>query len=160
MVDEPIQRLIEDMFETLKDAEGLGLAAPQVGVSVTLFIIDPAPLASRGVKLGATGEPLVFVNPRIVIREETECLEEGCLSLPGISEKVERPGRIVLRALDRKGNEIEVVGEEVLARAFSHEIDHLEGVLLVDRITPLRRELLKPRLKELARQAAESRRRR
>jgi peptide deformylase len=157
-IDAGIDRLIEDMFDTLRHAEGLGLAANQVGASRSLFIIDPRPLAERGVRLDSRDEPLVVINPVLVKSEGEECLEEGCLSLPGITENLHRPTRVIIRGLDRRGAPIEIVGDKILARAFAHEIDHLQGLFLIDRIVPVRRELLKPRLKELSRRSAGARR--
>jgi len=141
-VDETILNLINDMLETLRSAKGLGLAAPQVGYSLALFVIDSIPL-------GLGSDPIVLLNPKIVTEEGEDIKEEGCLSLPGINEEVKRPARIVVEGLNREGKGVRMEKEGLLARVLHHEVDHLEGILLIDRISPLRRELLKGRLKEL-----------
>lgn len=140
-IDDGMRRLIDDMIETMYAAPGIGLAAPQVGVSRRLMVID---LSS-----GTDGEQLVVLaNPEIVEAEGEVESEEGCLSLPGLSLKVCRSERIVVRGIDRDGQAVEVRGEEMLAKALQHEIDHLDGTLLLDRIHPLRRELIKKKMKK------------
>ncbi len=140
-IDDGLRRLIDDMLETMYAAPGIGLAAPQVGVSQRLIVID---LSS-----GTDGEQLVVLaNPEIVEAEGTVESEEGCLSLPGLTLKVCRAERVVVRGIDRDGQPIEIHGEELLAKAIQHEIDHLDGTLLFDRIHPLRREILKKKMKK------------
>ena len=140
-IDDGLRRLIDDMIETMDAAPGIGLAAPQVGVSQRLIVID---LSS-----GTDGEQLVVLaNPEIVEAEGTVESEEGCLSLPGLTLKVCRAERVVVRGIDRDGQPIEIHGEELLAKAIQHEIDHLDGTLLFDRIHPLRREILKKKMKK------------
>ncbi|OOM72254.1 peptide deformylase [Clostridium puniceum] len=121
-IDNRLLTLIEDMKETMYDADGVGLAAPQVGVLKRLFVID-------------IGEgPLVFINPEIIETKGSQIDEEGCLSLPGETEEVMRPNYVRARALNEKGEEFEIEAEELLARAILHEYDHLNGTLFIDRV--------------------------
>ncbi len=114
-------KLLENMADTMYDARGVGLAAPQVGVSKRVVVID-------------TGEGLIeLINPEIIGKEGLDTEYEGCLSIPGITGEVQRAAMVKVRALDREGREKEYVGEGLLARAFQHEIDHLEGILFVDK---------------------------
>ena len=137
------QRLVEDMIDTMHAAPGIGLAAPQVGVDLRLAVVD--------LSVGEDPEGLlVLVNPRIVERRGEESETEGCLSLPGITDKVERPSWILVEALDRDGSEIEIEAEDLMARAICHELDHLDGVLFTDHLRGLRRERAKRSLKKLA----------
>ena len=137
---EGLQRLVDDMVETMYDAPGIGLAAPQVGVSQRLIVID----LSSGTE---EDELLVLVNPEIVSTEGEVESEEGCLSLPGLTLKMCRSERVVVRGRDRHGEGVEIEIEGLLARALQHEIDHINGILLIDRLHPIRRELLKKKLK-------------
>lgn len=135
------QRLVDDMLETMYAAPGIGLAAPQVGVSLRLAVID----------LSSGTEPdqlLVLANPEVIAAEGGINSEEGCLSLPELSLKVCRAESVVVRGLDRKGDPVEVRGENLLARALQHEIDHLDGLLLLDRVNPVRREIVKKKLRK------------
>ena len=117
-----IRTLIDDMLETMYEKEGVGLAAPQVGVLKRVVVID-------------VGDgPLVMINPRIVRREGTQTGDEGCLSVPGKAGQVTRPNYVKVRAKNREMQEIEVEGTELLARALCHELDHLEGMLYVERV--------------------------
>ena len=126
--DDGLQRLVNDMTETMYAAPGVGLAAPQIGVPLRLFVCD--------VSVGRDPKGLiVMVNPEFVEREGTQLEEEGCLSLPGFNATVLRPARAVVRGLDREGREQRIEGTGLLARAFQHEIDHLDGVLVIDRTT-------------------------
>jgi peptide deformylase len=121
-IDNRLLTLIEDMKETMYDADGVGLAAPQVGVLKKVFVID-------------IGEgPLVFINAEIVETSGSQTDEEGCLSLPGETEEVMRPNYVRARALNEKGEEFEIEAEELLARAILHEYDHLNGTLFIDRV--------------------------
>ena len=121
-IDKRTLTLIKDMFETMYDADGVGLAAPQVGILKRLFVID-------------IGEgPLVFINPEILETSGSQTDEEGCLSLPGEMEKVMRPNYVKARAFNEKGEEFEIEAEELLARAILHEYDHLNGTLFIDRV--------------------------
>lgn len=142
-VDQDVKNLVDDMIATLKDAQGLGLAAPQVGEAKRIFIIDLSPIE-------LTESVRVFINPEI-IAEEGECLlEEGCLSFPGLYQKISRAELVKIRALDLEGKEFEMEAKGMLARAIIHEFDHLEGVLFIDHLSSLSRALIKGKLKKLA----------
>ncbi|HXO19381.1 MAG TPA: peptide deformylase [Thermoanaerobaculia bacterium] len=141
-IDAGLDRLIGDMIETMHAAPGVGLAANQVGVEKRVAVVD----LSGGKE---PGELHVLVNPRIVAREGTESETEGCLSLPGLTDKVDRPARIRVVALDRRGQPYELAAEAWLARAICHEVDHLDGVLFIDHLRGLRRERMKRQLKRL-----------
>lgn len=123
MVDEKIRVLLEDMVETMGHEDGVGLAAPQVGILKRAVVID-------GGELGI----IKLINPEIIEMEGSQRGDEGCLSVPGRSGTVERPQRVTLKALDDKGEEIIITGEDLIARAFCHEIDHLDGILFIDKI--------------------------
>ena len=125
-----LQTLIDDMFATMRAAKGIGLAAPQVGRTERIAVVE---VAESGVG------PLALVNPEIVSREGTVKGEEGCLSIPDIYDDVERSAKVVVRALDRDGLAIEVVGSDLLARCMQHEIDHLHGKLFIDHLSVLKR---------------------
>ena len=140
--DEALQLLVDDMFESMYAAKGIGLAAPQIGVSRQLTTID--------LSFGKTPEDkLVLINPEIIFREGRQYEEEGCLSLPDIREKVSRSARVKVRAQNVKGEWQEFEGEELLARAFQHEIDHLLGILFFSRVSALKRDLLLRRIRKL-----------
>jgi peptide deformylase len=139
-----IHRLIDDMVETMYAAPGIGLAAPQVGAPVRIFVID----LSLGHK---AGDLMVFVNPSFVEREGMQLEEEGCLSVPGFNATVARPGRAVVKGLDRNGEEHIVEGNDLLARAFQHEMDHLDGLLFLDRVRGIKRDLIVKKIRKLAR---------
>ncbi len=139
-----IQRIIDDMIETMYAAPGIGLAAPQIGVGLRIFVID--------LSLGHRAEDLkVFINPTFVERDGMQLEEEGCLSVPGFNATVARPLRAVVKALDRDGQEHTVEGTELLARAFQHEMDHLEGTLFLDRVRGIKRDLIVKKIKKLTR---------
>jgi peptide deformylase len=140
--DTELAELVRDLSETMYDAPGLGLAAPQVGVGLRVAVVDVQPAAPER-------RLHVLVNPRIVASEGRQRDEEGCLSIPGLAEQVDRPLRVRVAARDVHGEPIEIAGEELLARALCHEIDHLDGVLFVDRLTGLRKELALRRLRKL-----------
>jgi len=149
-VDEEIRQLIDDMAETMYAADGVGLAAPQVGISSRIVVIDTSP-RQEGQKL------LHLVNPEIVKTEGETVYTEGCLSVPGEAEEVERAAKVWVRALGRDGKPFEIEGEGLLAIALQHEIDHLDGVLFVDHLSSLKRELIRKRMKKLkAERAAET----
>jgi peptide deformylase len=133
-IDEQLRLLIADMFQTMYDAEGIGLAGPQVGVSRRVIVVD---VREEGC------EPLALVNPRIVeSSKETGKSDEGCLSIPGVSAAVERPERVVVEAINGDGHPVHIEADGLLARCLQHEIDHLDGVLFIDRISPLKRNML------------------
>jgi len=142
--DEDLAALVEDMWETMYHAEGVGLAAPQVGISQRLIVVH----ARRGEKdgEGEDHEPVALVNPRVVESSpKTEKEIEGCLSIPGVEEFVERSVSVRVEALNPSGEPIEVKGAGLFGRALQHEIDHLDGVLFIDRVSPLKRRLLMKR---------------
>jgi peptide deformylase len=142
-VDEEIVRLARDMVETVHAAPGVGLAAPQVGVGKRLIVVD--------MSVGENKDDLiVLINPEIVSKEGEAVGEEGCLSVPDIRENVTRPYKVVVRALDLEGRPVEIEGEDLLARALCHEIDHLDGILFVERLSALKRALIKKKLKKNA----------
>ena len=142
--DEDLRRLAEDMVETMHSAPGVGLAASQVGVEKRLAVVD--------VSVGEDPAALrVLVNPRLVEQHGSVVDSEGCLSIPGISEKVRRPAEIVVEARDPEGRELRFEAGELEARAVCHEIDHLNGVLFVDHLRGLRRDRAKRHLRRLKR---------
>ncbi|RJP21764.1 MAG: peptide deformylase [Deltaproteobacteria bacterium] len=127
-VDDRVRTLIRDMFDTMYESEGIGLAAPQVGVGKRVIVLDVSPV-EEGVA------PMAIVNPEIVGTEgETVLGVEGCLSIPGVQGEVPRPEVVVVRGLDGQGEPVRVRAEGILSRALQHEIDHLDGVLFIDRI--------------------------
>lgn len=134
-----IQRLIDDMIETMYAAPGIGLAAPQVGVQKSLIVIDVSLRDKDNTPL------LVLMNPQIIKAEGEIDSEEGCLSLPEYTAAVKRAERVVVRGLDREGKTIQVEGAGLLSRVLQHEIDHLNGILLIDRISKIKREFFKKR---------------
>jgi len=148
-----LQKLIDDMLETMHGADGIGLAAPQVGRTERLFVIDVSPLEEDLVAscIAVPDQPMVMINP-VILSESDDAgeFEEGCLSIPEIREYVTRPNAIRVRYLDRGFQEREMEAEGLVARVILHEHDHLQGVLFVDRITPFRKRLLRRRLQEMA----------
>jgi len=126
-VDDRVRTLIRDMFETMYAAEGVGLAAPQVGVGKRVIVVDVTPVDE-------TIAPMALVNPEIVDRKGSVLGEEGCLSVPGVQGEVPRAETVVVRGLDEQGNPVHLQAEGILSRALQHEIDHLDGVLFIDRI--------------------------
>jgi len=141
-IDEPLQKLIDDMMETMYAAPGVGLAANQVGVSKRLMLID----LSIGKR---PGELHICINPEIVEREGEQQEDEGCLSIPDFTETVTRPARVKLRYLDRNGAEREMWGDGLMARAMVHETDHLDGVLFLKHLSLLKRDLIRRRIRKL-----------
>ena len=140
--DDELQKLIEDMFESMYAVEGVGLAAPQIGISLRLAVID--------VTVGKNPEArLILANPEITHSEGEQREEEGCLSLPGFRGLVLRPKFVTVRAQDTTGKEWEMRGEDLLARAFCHEIDHLYGVLFINHLSMLKRDLIRRRVRKL-----------
>ena len=144
-----VQKLIADMFETMYNADGVGLAAPQVGLSIRLFVVDADCLGEDFPE--CKGFKKAFINPQIVEEsEELEAFNEGCLSLPGINESVKRPVRIRIKYLNEKFEPCEEVYEHFQARVVEHEYDHLEGHVFVDHISPIRRQMNKSKLSNMA----------
>lgn len=132
-LDEEMRRLADDLLETMYDADGVGLAAPQVGVPVRMFAYD---VRDPDLPSG------VLVNPTVVEESGSQKGEEGCLSIPGLSAVVERPERAVVAGTDPEGNDVRIEAEGLLARCLLHENDHLDGVLFLDRVGPLKRRML------------------
>jgi peptide deformylase len=151
---EELQELIDNMIETMHAAAGIGLAAPQVGRTERLFVVDATPMAEEIEAEGETlpPQPMVFINPEITWESEGEVdFEEGCLSIPEVREVVTRPERIQIAYRDREFRKQEREVGSVLARVIQHEFDHLEGVLFVDHLSAFRKRLLKRSLREIAR---------
>ena len=140
-----LKQLVDDMFETMYSSQGIGLAAPQVAVSKRVTVID----LSQGKN---PEEKLVLVNPEVILREGKQYEEEGCLSFPEIREKVQRAAKVRIRAQDLKGKWFEMDGEELLSRAFQHEIDHLDGMLFIFRMSSLKRDLVLRKIRKLQRE--------
>ena len=143
-IDGTIHKLLDDMVETMYAAPGIGLAAPQIAVPLRVIIVD----LSVGEE---PGQLIKLINPEFVIRQGEQRHDEGCLSVPGFGGSPVRPARVVVKGLDPDGKERTYEGTELLARAFCHEIDHIDGLLFVDRLTPLKRDLMKRKLRKKAR---------
>jgi peptide deformylase len=137
-----LRQLIEDMFDSMYAAKGVGLAAPQIGIAKRLAVIDTTTGEDEGQKI-------VLINPEIVKMEGTQKSEEGCLSLPTFREQVNRPRKVTVRAQDVTGKEFEMTGEDLLARAFLHETDHLNGKLYISHISALKRDLIRRKIRKL-----------
>jgi peptide deformylase len=147
-IDGSIRDLLRDMVETMYAAPGIGLAAPQVGVPLRVIVVD--------LSVGADPAQLIqLVNPEILEREGEQRHEEGCLSIPGYAGSPSRPARVTVKGLDTDGSERIHTATELLARAFCHEIDHVQGLLFVDRLSPLKRDLMKRKLRKRAREGWE-----
>jgi peptide deformylase len=142
--DTSVQKLIDDMMETMQAAAGVGLAAPQIGVHKRIIVID--------VRYQDEEIMLALINPEIVSAEDLIDSEEGCLSVPGFTAHIKRAGKVVVRGYDRDFNEIEIEATDLLARALQHEIDHLDGVLIVDRLSVIKREFFEKRYKKAHRE--------
>ncbi len=138
-------KLIEDMFETMYDAPGVGLAAPQVGILQRILVIDVGHLENEVHK----PDPKAIINPVITLKEDKIIWEEGCLSLPQLILPMERSKKISVEGLDRAGKPIKYLAEDLLAVAFQHEIDHLDGKLLVDKLSHLKKDLYLKKLKKM-----------
>jgi peptide deformylase len=139
-----IDRLVDDMIETMYAAPGVGLAAPQIGVPLRIFVVD--------ISLGRDPNGLlVLINPEFAEREGMQLEEEGCLSVPGFNATVVRPSRVVVTGRDREWQERRHEGVGLLARAFQHEMDHLDGMLFVDRLRGIKRDLIVRRIRKLTR---------
>jgi len=137
-----LKKLADDMFESMYAAEGIGLAAPQIGISKRMYVVD--------LSVGKNPEErLVLINPEIIEKEGKQTEEEGCLSLPDIRDKVNRHFYVKMRAQDVDGTWFEVEGEELLSRAFQHELDHLDGILFIDRLSRLKKDLILRRIRKL-----------
>jgi len=141
---EDVQTVINDLIDTMYAAPGIGLAAPQIGVPLRIFVVD--------LSVGRKADDLmVFVNPVFMERDGVQLEEEGCLSVPGFNATVARPSRAVIKGLDRTGVEKTVEANELLARAFQHEMDHLDGKLFLDRVRGIKRDLIVKKIRKLSR---------
>jgi peptide deformylase len=140
--DEDLEKLVEDMFESMYAARGVGLAAPQIGISKRLAVIDVSFKEDPGAKL-------VLANPQIIHKHGRQRGSEGCLSLPEFREDVSRAREVTVRAQNLRGEWYEKTGEELLARAFLHETDHLDGKLYISHISALKRDLIKRKIRKL-----------
>lgn len=135
--DEEFEKLVADMFETMYNAEGVGLAAPQIGLSLRLFVMD------------CEGLKVVAANPEIISKEGEQDGEEGCLSVGRVHSALKRAAKVTLRAQDIKGNWYEQAAEGLAARCFQHETDHCDGVLFINRLTPLKRDMVKKKFQKM-----------
>ena len=143
--DDELRKFVADMFETMYASQGIGLAAQQVGVTKRITVID--------LSMGKDpAQKLVLVNPEVILREGKQYEEEGCLSFPEIREKISRAAKVRIRAQDANGKWFEMDGEELLSRAFQHEIDHLDGVLFIFRMSALKRDLTLRKIRKLQRE--------
>lgn len=136
-ITDELHQLIDDMFETMYSVNGIGLAAPQVGISIRLSVIDIA---------GDKKQQLVLINPEIISSEGEQEFHEGCLSVPSVYDRVKRAEKVTVKALDRYGKPFEISAEGLLAECFQHEIDHLNGKLFVDLLSPLKRTMARRKL--------------
>ena len=142
--NDDLQRLVDDMIETMYAAPGVGLAATQIGVPQRIFVVDISVGRSRP-------DLIVMINPVLVACEGMQLEEEGCLSVPGFNATVVRPARTVVRGLDRDGTERTIDGRELLARAFQHEMDHLDGTVFIDRLRGIKKDLIVRKIHKLKR---------
>ena len=141
--DDDLSKIAKNMIETMYGSPGIGLAAPQVGLNIRLTTID--------LSVGEdAGKLIVLCNPEIISTEESQKNDEGCLSVPDFSEAVARPLRMVVRGYNLNGGEIKIEADGLLARCLSHEIDHLNGVLFIDHLSPLKRNLIRNKIRKLA----------
>jgi len=143
--DEQLAELAEDMFATMYAAQGIGLAAPQIGKSIRMTVVDVTGGKNPEAKI-------VLINPQLIHAEGEKREEEGCLSIPGFRGYVVRPQFVTVRAQNLKGEFFEIRGEDLLARAFCHEIDHLDGILFLQHLSMLKRDLIKRKIKKLKKQ--------
>src|SRR5579884_1577948 len=139
---EELHKLVEDMFESMYAAKGVGLAAPQIGIGKRIAVVDITSGEDPAQKI-------VLINPEIIDKQGSQTQEEGCLSLPSFREPVTRAQKVRVRAQDASGKPFEVTGEDLLARAFQHETDHLNGKLYISHISPLKRDLIRRKIKKL-----------
>ncbi len=142
-IDNDLQTLIDDMFDTMYDAKGVGLAAPQIGINLRLSVVDV---------IGDKQQQLVLINPEIIDAKGSKVYQEGCLSVPGAYDDVVRAESVTIRALDRTGQSFEMTASELLGECFQHEIDHLNGKLFVDLLSPLKRSMVRRKMEKFLRQ--------
>jgi peptide deformylase len=148
-VDDSIRTLVNDMFETMYAADGVGLAAPQIGVLKQIIVLDTTPRQPES-------KPVAMINPQIVAKEGSARYSEGCLSIPGEADEVERAAKVTVKFLDVSGQQQTLDADGLLAVAIQHETDHLHGTMFVDYLSPLKRELIKKRMKRLKAERAEA----
>lgn len=141
-IDEKIRSFVADMYETMYAARGVGLAATQVGVHQRIFVMDVSEAGHQGI---------CAINPEIVSQSGTQMVSEGCLSVPGIFEKLERPQKVHLRALDIDGNQFELEAEGLMAECIRHEVDHLNGMLFIQHLSRLKQERIRSKIEKLKR---------
>ena len=146
-ITDEVLKLIDDMIDTMRNGEtpGVGLAAPQVGESLSIIVAEPPP-DHEGTEAVYNGA-VVLLNPEIVFMKGHTIIEEGCLSCPGVTAEVERPSHIVIKGLDRDGEHVKLEVEGALARIFQHEVDHLHGRFFFDHLNPIKRQLVKARIR-------------
>ena len=149
-VDDSIKSLVNDLFETMYAADGVGLAAPQVGVLKQVIVLDTTPRQPES-------KPVAMINPQIIAKEGSTRYSEGCLSIPGEAEEVDRAAKVTVQFVDVSGQEQTLEADGLLAVAIQHETDHLQGTMFVDYLSPLKRELIKKRMKRLKAERAEER---
>ena len=137
-----LQKLLEDMFESMYAAKGVGLAAPQIGIGKRIAVIDTSAGEDHG-------DRVVLINPEVISREGAQTSEEGCLSIPGFRENVTRHNKVIVRAQNAKGEWFEMTGEGLLARALLHETDHLDGTLYIMHVSPLKRDLIRRKIRKM-----------
>jgi peptide deformylase len=138
-----LEQIVRNMFETMYGSPGIGLAAAQIGINIRLATVD--------LSVGEdTAQRIILCNPEIISTEGEQKADEGCLSIPDFSETVSRPMKMIIRALNINGEEIQIEADGLLARCFSHEIDHINGILFVDHLSPLKRTLIRNKIKKLA----------
>jgi len=147
-VNDSVRALVNDMFETMYAADGVGLAAPQIGVLKNVIVLDTTPRQPDS-------KPVAMVNPEIISLEGKMVYTEGCLSIPGEAEEVERAAKVTVKFLDPEGNRQTLVAEGLLAVAIQHETDHLNGTMFVDHLSALKRELIRKRMKRLKAERAQ-----
>jgi len=140
-IDDDLRTLARDMIETMRAAPGLGLSAPQVNVSKRLITVDPSTADKKA-------DVIILVNPEIIFREGKCVRDEGCLSVPDVYEKVARPQKVRVKGLDLDGREREIEAADLLARTFCHEVDHLDGKLFIEWLSPLKRNLIKKKFRK------------
>jgi peptide deformylase len=148
-ITDEIRQLARDMLEKMYDSDGVGIAAPQIGVSKRIIIVDVDPY-------DPSKDPIALINPEIVDRQGQESAEEGCLSVPDIRGEVKRAERVTVEGLDLDGSKVRIEATELLARALQHEIDHLNGVLFIDHLSRLRHRLMKKQLQEIEKETKTS----
>jgi peptide deformylase len=147
-VDDSIRALVNDMFETMYSADGVGLAAPQIGILKRIIVLDTTPRQPES-------KPVAMIDPEIIAKEGSARYTEGCLSIPGEAEEVERAAKVTVRFLDVSGQSQTLVAEGLLAVAVQHETDHLSGTMFVDYLSPLKREVIRKRMKRLKAERSE-----